>query len=1032
MWCADLKAALGQRFNFGAIVCFAGVVAKNRHLALPHVAVPDIRYINWVDLRRRGFEGVVFDKDNAITAPYSLTLWGPLASSLEQCKSVFSPNVAVFSNSAGLFEYDHDGSRARTFEGAIGIKVIRHRVKKPAGNAEEIGKHFGCESSQLIMVGDQPFTDIVYGNQNGFLTILTEPLSLAGEPFIVKQVGCWDFVEWIQYFWQGGCKLWYLEMNENPLVAGFRLNVYLMVYELILKKLCSLKAIPMASKIEFCFTVTLFILVSTSEAAISTPAPSTTTRRQQSEALLIWKASLDNDNTSLLSSWVGNSACHWVGIVCDDISSVRHVNLTGYGLKGNLTILSLRDNDLCGRIPEEIGMLKSLSVLELRKNNLTGSIPASIGNLTKLTKMYMMHNQLYGSIPPEIGKLKLLTHVGFVANQLNGSIPLEMNNLTYLKFVILSENKFSGYLPQNVCASLSLEIFTAHSNYFVGSIPMSLRNCTSLVRMRLERNQLSEMGAVPKVAEFENLQQQNFWGNSSSACRATQLHVIDLSSNNLVGTIPKGLKSLVSLFNLNLAENKLNGSVPLEIGMLSNLQNLNIAVNNVSGSIPRQLIGCRKPDTSRNWGLKTLEVFNLSHNAFSGSIPSTFDEMLSLTAVDISSNQLEGPLPDSKVFYQAPIEAYENNKGLCGNVMGLSACPSSRKHSNDLVILVVVLVLGTLFLAVIVSGIMYVLCIRLPARNNLNRPRDAQNENPFQIWSFDGKMTYRNIIEATENFHPRHCVGEGGHASVYKAGLQTGQAVAVKRFNTINEGVVADPKAFETLFLVYGFVEGGSLEKILSDNKEAHMFQWSKRVNLVKNLANALSYMHHDCSPPVVHRDISSKNILVDLEYEGYISDFGTARLLKPNSSNWTSIAGTVGYTAPEFAYTLEVNEKCDVYSFGMVLLEVLMGKHPRDLISVLFSSSPSTSSTAHNILLKDVFDQRLISPTKQDAADVVSVAKLAFACLQNNPESRPAMKQVSQYLSAERAPLPTMFSRITLGILVKIDGFPQDVNLSM
>ncbi|XP_060672836.1 phosphatidylglycerophosphate phosphatase 1, chloroplastic/mitochondrial isoform X3 [Ziziphus jujuba] len=188
MWWAELKAALGQRFNFGAIVCAAGVFTKDRHLALPHVAVPDIRHIDWVELRRRGFQGVVFDKDNTITAPYSLTLWGPLASSLEECKSVFGPNVAVFSNSAGLYEYDHDGSRARTLEGAIGIKVIRHRVKKPAGSAEEIEKHFGCESSQLIMVGDRPLTDIVYGNQNGFLTILTAPLSLAGEPFIVRQV----------------------------------------------------------------------------------------------------------------------------------------------------------------------------------------------------------------------------------------------------------------------------------------------------------------------------------------------------------------------------------------------------------------------------------------------------------------------------------------------------------------------------------------------------------------------------------------------------------------------------------------------------------------------------------------------------------------------------------------------------------------------------------------------------------------------------------------------------------------------------
>ncbi|KAF2290587.1 hypothetical protein GH714_014548 [Hevea brasiliensis] len=170
MWWVDLKAALGQRINVEGIVSSMAVLVKEQHLALPHVAVRDIRYIDWAELHKRGFKGVVFDKDNTITVPYTLTLWGPLGLSIEQCKSVFGNDLAVFSNSAGLYEYDHDGSKARALEKAIGIKVIRHRVKKPAGTAEEIEKHFGCKSSELIMVGDRPFTDVVYGNRNGFLT----------------------------------------------------------------------------------------------------------------------------------------------------------------------------------------------------------------------------------------------------------------------------------------------------------------------------------------------------------------------------------------------------------------------------------------------------------------------------------------------------------------------------------------------------------------------------------------------------------------------------------------------------------------------------------------------------------------------------------------------------------------------------------------------------------------------------------------------------------------------------------------------
>lgn len=125
-------------------------------------------------------------------------------------------------------------------------------------------------------------------------------------------------------------------------------------------------------------------------------------------------------------------------------------------------------------------------------------------------------------------------------------------------------------------------------------------------------------------------------------------------------------------------------------------------------------------------------------------------------------------------------------------------------------------------------------------------------------------------------------------------------------------------------------------------------------------MANGLSYMHHECSPPIVHRDISSKNILLNVNYEAHISDFGTAKLLKSNSSNGSSFAGTLGYAAPELAYTMEVNKKSDVYSLGVLLLEVIMGRHPSDDISYLSSSSDC------GVLLTDLLDRRLSPPTNE------------------------------------------------------------------
>ena len=198
-------------------------------------------------------------------------------------------------------------------------------------------------------------------------------------------------------------------------------------------------------------------------------------------------------------------------------------------------------------------------------------------------------------------------------------------------------------------------------------------------------------------------------------------------------------------------------------------------------------------------------------------------------------------------------------------------------------------------LSLIVVGIHYAFLKHLRLRNKLNNPREAQNGNMFAIWSYDGKMVYERIIEATasEEFDSKHCVGVGGCGSVYKAELQPGQVVAVKKLHSIQDNGIANAKAFENeihalleikhrnlvklygfcshlrhSFLVYEFLEGGSLKELLSNKEEVVRFDWIRRENVVKGVADALSYMHHNCLPPIVHRDISSKNILLDSKYE--------------------------------------------------------------------------------------------------------------------------------------------------------------------
>ncbi|KAJ4966558.1 hypothetical protein NE237_018407 [Protea cynaroides] len=187
-------------------------------------------------------------------------------------------------------------------------------------------------------------------------------------------------------------------------------------------------------------------------------------------------------------------------------------------------------------------------------------------------------------------------------------------------------------------------------------------------------------------------------------------------------------------------------------------------------------------------------------------------------------------------------------------------------------------------------------------------------------------------------------------------------------------------------FLVYEYIERESLAYLLGIEAKATELNWRKRLNVIKGVTHALSYCHHDCTPPLIHRDISSNNVLLDADLEPHIADFGMAKFLNPDSSNCTVLAGTFEYIAPE---------KCDVYSFGVLVLEIIMGRHPSELISLL--SSPN----AKDIVLKDVLDPCLPPPTQSVAQDLVFSMMLAIACLHTNPKSRPAMQYISRVLGS-------------------------------
>ncbi|XP_040952355.1 MDIS1-interacting receptor like kinase 2-like [Gossypium hirsutum] len=266
------------------------------------------------------------------------------------------------------------------------------------------------------------------------------------------------------------------------------------------------------------------------------------------------------------------------------------------------------------------------------------------------------------------------------------------------------------------------------------------------------------------------------------------------------------------------------------------------------------------------------------------------------------------------------------------------------------------------------------------------RQSNASDEIFFSVTPLNGRILYEEIIRATKDFDAQYCIGKGGYGNVYKAEPSSGDVVAVKKFHALHTGEMADQRQF-----LNGYTS--SLASVLCNDEECKKLDWNKRVNIVKGVVNALSYLHHDCSPSIVHRDITSNNILLGLEYEVHLSDFGTAKLLNPDSSNWSNIAGTNGYIAPELSYTMQVSEKCDVFSFGVLALELIVRAYPGEFLSNL------SILTAESIPLNNVLDQRLAPPLPEVVNKLVLILKLAVSCLNINSKSRPTVHTVSQLL---------------------------------
>ncbi|TKW00099.1 hypothetical protein SEVIR_8G086600v4 [Setaria viridis] len=748
------------------------------------------------------------------------------------------------------------------------------------------------------------------------------------------------------------------------------------------------------------------------------------------------------------------------------VLDISNCGLTGripgeLGALSSLETLFLHTNQLSGPIPPELGNLTSLTALDLSNNALTGEVPRSLASLTSIRLLNLFLNRLHGPVPEFVAALPRLETVQLFMNNLTGRVPAGLGSTAALRLVDLSSNRLTGVIPETLCKSGELHTAILMNNFLFGPIPGALGSCASLTRVRLGQNYLN--GSIPagllylprlNLLELQNNLLSGEVPSNPSPGGSSQLAQLNLCNNLLSGPLPATLANLTALQTLLASNNRLSGAVPPEVGELRRLVKLDLSSNELSGPVPAAVGRCGELtylDLSRNnlsgpipeaiAGVRVLNYLNLSRNALEGAIPAAVGAMSSLTAADFSYNDLSGRLPDTGQLGYLNATAFAGNPGLCGLVLGRPCggveAPASagggarRGGAGELKL---VLALGLLACSVVFAA-----AAVLRARSFRTGGGDGG------AWRFTAfhKVDF-GVAEVIECMKEGNVVGRGGAGVVYAGRTRSGGAIAVKRLQR-NGGAGAgngenDDRGFraevrtlgsirhrnivrllafcesrDANVLVYEYMGGGSLGEVLHHGKRGAFLAWGRRYRIALEAARGLCYLHHDCTPMIVHRDVKSNNILLgggdgDGGDEARVADFGLAKFLRgggaAGAGNATSecmsaVAGSYGYIAPEYAYTLRVDEKSDVYSYGVVLLELITGRRPvgdfGEGVDIVQWARRATGGRREAV--PGITDRRLGG----DDAPADEVAHLFFVsmlCVQENSVERPTMREVVQMLA--------------------------------
>ncbi|CDP18495.1 unnamed protein product [Coffea canephora] len=699
-----------------------------------------------------------------------------------------------------------------------------------------------------------------------------------------------------------------------------------------------------------------------------------------------------------------------------------------------LEVLDLSKNKFAGQIPTNLGDLKQLQILYLNDNlfgsNSTGDLDfiASLTNCSNLRITDLGGNKFGGNIPKVTGNLSnQLTTLYLGGNQLSGTIPEGFGNFFNLFVLGLQENILSGVIPRDFGKLQNMQGLSLHQNELSGQIVSTLCNATALYYLDLSFNQFEGGNIFDNVLmncqnlQYLDISHNKFTGIISPHFLQTHssLTYLKFGENLFIGSLPPEVGKLIHLVDFNVSHNQVSGDIPMSLADCSNLENLSMQANFFQGTIPPNLAS-----------LKSIQQIDLSSNNLTGSIPKELEKLPFLRYLNLSYNDIEGEIPNRGIFINANQISLIGNNKLCGGIPELEfpPCPVIRgKNRGKLKVIILLSILLPATLLVLGTALLYFFVCQKGER----KMAAGFFSMPTRVDKLL-RISYHELHRATSGFSPENLIGSGNFGAVYKGRLEKhgSKLVAVKVLDLQKNGasksfkaecktlrnirhrnlvsIVSycssiDSKGDEFKALVYEYMENGNLDLWLHPETadqatSSRSLSLSQKLNIAIDVASALQYLHNHCEAEIVHCDLKPSNILLDNDLVAHVGDFGLARLLpKPTNisseqgtSSTIAMKGTIGYAAPEYGMGVAASTLGDVYSYGILLLEMITRKRPTD---DMFMDELDLHNFVNRALPGRVYE--IVDPLLLEMDSVISLLKIGLKCSEKSPNDRMHMNEV-------------------------------------